>query len=129
MSSISDNRAAVLRFFAVTNENSLAAAVALLDPEATWWSPGGTATRSQMIEIARTIASQLAEPLCFELETPTAEDDRVAIEARVRARRTNGVVYANVYHFLFRFREGRIVEVREHSDTAHVALVWPDLAI
>lgn len=62
-----------------------------------------------------------AEPIVLETGAVTAVDDRVAVEARSRTLRTNGVRFANEYYFLFRIRDGRIVEVREHNNTAHAA--------
>jgi ketosteroid isomerase-like protein len=57
--------------------------------------------------------------------TSTAEDDRVALEARSSAvNAANGRVYENRYHHLFRCRDGRIVEMREYQDTLHVYDVW-----
>jgi uncharacterized protein len=57
--------------------------------------------------------------------TSTAEDDRVALEARSSAvNAANGRVYENRYHHLFTCRDGRIVEMREYQDTLHVYDVW-----
>jgi ketosteroid isomerase-like protein len=51
----------------------------------------------------------------------TAEDDRVAMTAEAVGELADGRIYTNVYHYLFRFRDGKIVEVREYMDTQSAA--------
>jgi ketosteroid isomerase-like protein len=51
----------------------------------------------------------------------TAEEDRVAMEAKSHlAHPTNGRTYRNLYHHLFRFRDGQIVLFKEYQDTLHL---------
>ena len=50
----------------------------------------------------------------------TAEQDRVAVELTIRGRAAaDKRPYENFYHFLFRVRDGRIVEIREHLDSLY----------
>jgi ketosteroid isomerase-like protein len=54
--------------------------------------------------------------------TPTsaiAQGDKVAVEATSYAKLKNGKVYQNAYHFLFEFRDGKILSVKEYMDTQH----------
>lgn len=54
--------------------------------------------------------------------TPTAavaQGDKVAVEATSYAKLKNGKVYQNAYHFLFEFRDGKILSVKEYMDTKH----------
>src|SRR5262245_49889021 len=53
------------------------------------------------------------------IQRMTAEEDRVAIEAVSNGRHANGKQYSNVYHFLMRARDGKIVEWNEYLDTMH----------
>jgi len=53
------------------------------------------------------------------IDRMTAEDDRVAIEAHSKGRHANGKDYQNVYHFLMRARDGKIIEWNEYLDTMH----------
>ncbi len=53
----------------------------------------------------------------------TGEGERVAVEAESRATHVCGTPYHNQYHFLFRFRDGKIVEFKEYSDTELVTRV------
>jgi ketosteroid isomerase-like protein len=52
----------------------------------------------------------------------TAEDDRVAVEARSTgiANPQNGKQYANFYHLLLKMKDGRIILYKEYQDTLHV---------
>lgn len=47
-----------------------------------------------------------------------AEDDNVVVLARGEAKTVRGQDYNNDYCFVFRMRDGKIVEVREYMDTA-----------
>jgi ketosteroid isomerase-like protein len=58
------------------------------------------------------------------VEGSTAECDRVAVEAESHANLKNGKLYHNHYHFLMLFRAGKIAEVHEHNDSAHVAEIF-----
>jgi uncharacterized protein len=122
------NKRIVADFFAEISRTGLAGAMGGLADDCVWWSAtGGNQSKAQMLAVAGALSGLLAEPIVLETGAVTAEDDRVAVEARSRALRTNGVRYANEYHFLFRIRDGEIVEVREHNNTAHAAEVWGDL--
>jgi ketosteroid isomerase-like protein len=54
----------------------------------------------------------------------TAEDDRVAVEVEVEGVAPNGKLYNNTFHYLFRFRDGKICQVKEYVDTYHAAEVF-----
>jgi ketosteroid isomerase-like protein len=47
----------------------------------------------------------------------TAEDDRVAVEAESFATHVSGKPYNNKYHFLMRYRDGKLLEFKEYMDT------------
>jgi ketosteroid isomerase-like protein len=122
------NKRIVADFFDEIAKSGLAGAMNGLADDCVWWSAtSGEQSKAQMLAVAGALSGLLAEPIVLETGAVTAEDDRVAVEARSRALRTNGVRYANEYHFLFRIQGGQIVEVREHNNTAHAAEVWGDL--
>jgi ketosteroid isomerase-like protein len=52
-----------------------------------------------------------------------AEADSVAVEAESYTQTRKGLTYNNLYHFLFRVRDGRIASVREYLDTMHANAV------
>ncbi len=66
------------------------------------------------------LAAALATPLRFEIVSMTAENDRVAVEARGHATLVSGGPYDNVYCFVFRLAGDRVVEITEYLDTALV---------
>ena len=72
----------------------------------------------------RRLSRVMPTPVKFTIVATTAEDDRVAMEATGHGVLTNGSVYANTYHFLFKFRDGLICEVREYQDTKLAADVF-----
>lgn len=49
-----------------------------------------------------------------------AEGERVAVEAESEGMHVSGKLYSNDYHFLFRFRDGKIIEYKEYMDTERV---------
>lgn len=56
----------------------------------------------------------------YNIYETTAQDDRVAIEVESLHRRPNGKLYNNRYHFLMKFREGKIYHYTEYTDTEMV---------
>lgn len=58
-------------------------------------------------------------PLEIERTALAASGDHVFVELTLSARTGQGEAYSNQYVFVFRFREGLIVEVHEHLDTLY----------
>jgi ketosteroid isomerase-like protein len=51
----------------------------------------------------------------------TAEEDRVAMEAESHVLNpTNGRLYNNFYHYLFRVKDGQLTLFKEYQDTLHL---------
>ena len=50
----------------------------------------------------------------------TAEDDSVAVEAESEGMHVSGVMYQNFYHFLFIFKDGKVLLLKEYMDTEKV---------
>ncbi|MFF2108439.1 hypothetical protein CJ179_13510 [Rhodococcus sp. ACS1] len=97
-----------------------------LHPEATYWVSGGIDGMSGSYDKAGLGALLSGVTSVYEngvLEiTPTAaiaQGDKVAVEATSYAKLKNGKVYQNQYHFLFKFRDGKILSVKEYMDTKH----------
>jgi ketosteroid isomerase-like protein len=53
-----------------------------------------------------------------------AEGDTVAAEAESTGDLKNGRQYRQQYHFMIRFRDGKIARVHEYLDTHHAFEVW-----
>jgi uncharacterized protein len=77
--------------------------------------------REQFAATPKLMSSTMNKPIQMRLLGMTAEDDRVCVEADSHGELKNGKVYENSYHFLFRFKDGKIAEVKEYSCsyTAH----------
>ena len=58
-------------------------------------------------------------PMEIEREAMAATGDHVFVEMTMNARTGKGQPYTNHYVFVFRMREGLIIEVHEHLDTLY----------
>jgi uncharacterized protein len=54
----------------------------------------------------------------------TAEEDRVAMEAKSYGEMNSGKVYQNIYHIMHIVKDGKILTVREHMDTEHATATF-----
>ncbi|MFK8019533.1 MAG: nuclear transport factor 2 family protein [Pseudomonadales bacterium] len=61
--------------------------------------------------------------LSYTIKTLTAEGDNVACECEAAGEHVTGVTYHQYYHFLFKFRNGKILELKEYMDTEMVTEV------
>jgi ketosteroid isomerase-like protein len=90
---------------------------ALLAPDFTVWTtttPGiDGATYQGGIVLLATVFSE--KPI-YSIDSLTAEDDRVIVEAQARGVLVNGEPYHNCYVFVLRIRDGRIAALAEHFD-------------
>lgn len=60
----------------------------------------------------------------FHYHALTAEEDRVHMHFSLEAKAVNGRDYYNDYQSLFRFADGKIIEVWEYFDTAYLFSVF-----
>jgi ketosteroid isomerase-like protein len=118
--STEDNRATALKLVATLGAG--APDMSLLTPDAVWWAPGrGEFDNATFQKTAGAFAGMFKAPSVITVYGITAEGDRVAIEAEGRAELTNGRIYANRYHYLFVFRDGKICRAKLYNDTKHAA--------
>jgi ketosteroid isomerase-like protein len=114
------NRATALKMVATLGAG--APDRSLLTDDAVWWAPGrGEFGNDAFMKIAGGFAGMFKAPSKITVFGVTAEDDRVAIEAEGRAELINGKIYANRYHYLFVFRDGKICQAKLYNDTKHAA--------
>ena len=83
-------------------------------PASGWWDKDGFFASAQMF------SGVLAGPITMRIGDVTAEDDRVWFEAESEAPLASGGTYANTYVIAVRVRDGKIVEMKEFSDSLHV---------
>ena len=121
------NKQLASQFFALINAKDQDGYLGLIDDEALWWIAGnpeempaaGTLNKDQAGLMIAQINSNLAEGLRLTVKTLTAEEDRVSVEIESHGELRNGRIYNQQYHFLLRFRDGKIISVREYLDTQH----------
>ncbi len=128
---LSQNRALVGRYFSAIASSDLEALASLLAPAVRVVCAGGGGTNGlvefdSFAALANDIRHNLGElydpavGIQPEILNSTAEDDRVVAEVRIRGRSARtGEAYDNLYAFFFWIREGVIVEIHEHLDTAY----------
>lgn len=129
MSTTESNKEVVKSLFAAFGDRNIKQIVGLLDDEATWWVSGN-------LSISKTYTKPEFENLLIGMHelvdgaiklTPrgfTAEGERVAVEAESLAKTRTGRTYKNLYHFLFEFRNGKVLRVKEYMDPMHVNEVF-----
>ena len=64
------------------------------------------------------------ETMKFHYHSLTAEEDRVHMHFSLEAKAGNGRDYCNDYQSLFRFADGKIIEVWEYFDTAYLFSIF-----
>ena len=104
------------------------ALTAMMTSEATWWVAGtmpisGTYDKAQFTKLLSGVLDTCTGPIKITPREFTAEGDRVAVEAESYTQTRNGRTYNNLYHFVFRVREGKIACVKEYLDTMHANAV------
>lgn len=114
------NRASAIRFIERLGTGVLDEELLAEDPH--WWIPGmGTVSRAQFEPFVSGFHELCATPPVMTIEGVTADGDRVAIEARCDAELVDGRRYANTYHFLLEFEEGKVKLAKEYNDSRHSA--------
>jgi uncharacterized protein len=116
------NVALVRRFFAAMNAADTAQIVDAYADDGSVWTSGrtlisGTFTKQQIREASGRIFEAFPTGIEFTIHGITAQGERVAVEAESRGMHASGKFYDNLYHFLFEFRDGRIVRLKEYMDT------------
>lgn len=84
----------------------------------TAWSPlMGTISLEEYLPKLKSVSEVWERPLEVTIDTVTAQDDRVVLQARSNGKLYDGREYANTYLFLVEFdAENRIRHVREYFD-------------
>ncbi|WP_036515988.1 nuclear transport factor 2 family protein [Nevskia soli] len=119
------NREKVQAFFAALNQADSAAIVDAYAEDGRCVTTGNTLIsgsygKEQIAQYAAGILQVFPQGIRFTILGMTAEGERVAVEAESEGMHVSGRLYSNQYHFLFRFREGKVVEFKEYMDTERV---------
>lgn len=83
----------------------------------------GVYDKSQIRHFAGSVLEAFPDGLSYTVHAVTAEGNRVAVEATGRGRHASGKDYVNHYHFLFTWRDGELLELKEYMDTETVTEV------
>ena len=124
MSLADDNKKRVYAFFDAMNKGDSAAIVDAYADDGYVQTMGhtlisGKYTKQQISAAAGAIFENFPEGLSFRINGITAEGERVAVEAESDGKHISGKHYHNEYHFLFIFRDGKLVTLKEYLDTEH----------
>ena len=124
-----NNKVTVTRFLAAFSESRFDDALELMDDEGTWWVAGttdisGTYSKKEFHELVNGVAGGTRSGITLTATGMTAEDNRVAVEAVSDGETQEGKRYLNQYHFLFEFKNGKFISVREYMDPMHVREVF-----
>jgi uncharacterized protein len=98
----------------------------MLAPDLQYWiSPGsafsGIHTKESVLALLPAIFDAQAGPSVLTYRYVTAQDDRIALVADSTMPLKSGGSYDQTYHWLFRFRDDKIVEILEYLD---ILAVW-----
>jgi ketosteroid isomerase-like protein len=123
--SVEINKATIVRIYeALANGDSRLFGEASA-PELIWevTGHGSWSRRYEGLDVVRRdlfgpLFSRFATPYTARLINVIGEGDRVVAEVRGDVTTKAGERYDNQYCFVFRFRDGKIVEVIEYADTA-----------
>ena len=117
------------RFLAATRENNREELLRLFDPDLVWVIPkgaippyGGTHHGAEKIAdmmLASVGGTFVPGSMAHRVLLTFSDDEHVVMELNLRAKTPDGREYDNYYVFILKFRNGRIIEFREHVDTAY----------
>ena len=110
----------VVEWFAALSEGRFADAMAMMEPGGAYFllRQRRTITNAEFGEIMTgLIGTTFTRPIAWSVGLITEQDDRVAVMAGSHVPLTAGGTYENIYHFLFRIRNGLISAGFEFGDT------------
>lgn len=124
MTTAEANKQTVARLLELFSSGAVKETMAMMTDDATWWVAGtmpisGTYTKAQFEKLLSGVLDTCTGPIRIEAREWTAEGDRVAFEAESFVDTRNGRKDNNLYHFLFKLRDGKVASVREYLDTMH----------
>lgn len=89
----------------------------LLTPDMTFWSVNaGTADKARFQGAMKILASIFSNSLIYNIQSLTAEEDRVVAEVQSDGTLIGGEPFHNNHMFLFRIRDGRVASVAEYMN-------------
>lgn len=126
------NKEVASELFARLSAGDVDSALALMTDDVSWRIAGkpelspaaGDYGKERLGRLFRRMLAGLERGLAMAVVGMIAEGDAVAVEVESSGDLRNGRKYRQQYHFLIRFREGKITAVHEYLDTQHAFEVW-----
>jgi uncharacterized protein len=130
--SVEENKAVAFRFFERFTASDIEGALDTMTNDATWWIPGkkerspsaGLYPKDKIGRLFHRMINALKGGLKMTVVSCIAEGDHVALEVVSSGDLKNGRQYRQEYHMLLKFRDGKIMSVREYLDTQHANDIW-----
>ena len=122
MNDLEANKAVAREFLAALGRADKARVGAVLHPDCRAIATGtcalsGERDRDAVLLTVGMLGQATQDGITFSIISMTAEEDRVSAEVEGRSMLASGNPYNNQYHFLFRVRDGRIIELKEYFCT------------
>jgi ketosteroid isomerase-like protein len=118
-----ENKAIAIRLVKALSEGDNDALRSMVAEDCKWWVIGlprdRTLSREQMIRGNKLLGGILPNGFNMSVLEITAEDDRVAVEVEGRAYTSENTLYNNFYHFLFVFRDGKVISGKEYTNPGY----------
>ncbi|MFK7732816.1 MAG: nuclear transport factor 2 family protein [Pseudomonadales bacterium] len=126
--SIETNKQFVRDFLVLIASGDAEALTACYHPEGRVTTMGetlisGSRGVSEIREFSGSVLELFPKGLEYTIRTLTAEGDTVACECEAVGEHVSGKHYHQFYHFLFRMRDGKLLELKEYMDTEKVTEV------
>lgn len=120
-----NNKQLVESFFEKMNAGDVDGFVGMYHQDGRLWTSGqtlisGEYSRAQIEAAASGIYEAFPNGIVFTIHGITADGDRVAVEASSKGEHISGQLYENLYHFLFEFKDGKVLKLKEYMDTEKV---------
>jgi ketosteroid isomerase-like protein len=123
--SVEENKKVVLHMLDCLSNGKLDEMLACMNEDATWQVPlasdsipglKGAKAKPQFEAQCRAFGTVVPNGVRMVVKGVTAEGDRVAVEAECYAVTARGQNYNNLYHFLFKMKNGKVQAAYEYCD-------------
>jgi ketosteroid isomerase-like protein len=123
--SVESNKATVKKFFAAMNAGDVDFIVDAYAHDGRLQTMGNTLisgvfSREEVAASAGGIFDVFPKGISFEILSMIGDGSKVAVEATSQGEHVSGQNYSNEYHFLFEFKDGKLLRLKEYMDTERV---------
>jgi len=125
MSTCKDNKTIVKDFFIALNSGDVDSIVDTYADVGYVQTMGNTlisgqSSKDQIKAAVSGIYEVFPKGLKFTVLDMVGEGEKVAVEATSEGEHSSGQTYSNEYHFLFEFKNGELIKLKEYMDTEQV---------